>query len=474
MELKDLFLSPIYISFMYLVAFRLRDKYFKDDPVRKYIVPGMTVKIIGAIAAGLIYFFYYGAGDTLIYFGRSTLMSHLVTVNPSVGFKLIFANTSQWDPEIAHLLDGLRAYDTSSYMVARVGAIFSLLTFQTYTGIALGFALVSFTGSLMLLKTFTELYPRLYKEMAIAILFVPSVFFWGSGLFKDTLSFAFLGWLTYGSYLLLIKRERYFKAAIIMGIALYMLFVIKTYILLSFLPAIFLWMFMTYRSKIRNVGLRRISLPFVLAISLGLGFFAISQLGEQSEKWSLGQIEKRAQDMQWWHTAVVDIYGDEGGGSYYSLGGTDFSLTGMIQKIPLAINVTLFRPYLWEVHNIVMLMASIEGMVLLFFTLKIFFKSGFKKVFNIIWSNPVVFFSLAFALVFAFGVGFTSYNFGALVRYKIPCIPFYIVSLYLIYHHARQGAVLPQQVAPKAEEESHAPRPEDYLRTDIKRWSQSL
>jgi hypothetical protein len=34
--------------------------------------------------------------------------------------------------------------------------------------------------------------------------------------------------------------------------------------------------------------------------------------------------------------------------------------------------------------------------------------------------------------LFGFSVGFTAYNFGALVRFKIPVLPFYVMLLYLI------------------------------------------
>jgi hypothetical protein len=38
---------------------------------------------------------------------------------------------------------------------------------------------------------------------------------------------------------------------------------------------------------------------------------------------------------------------------------------------------------------------------------------------------------MGFSLFYAFVVGFTSYNFGALDRYKIPCLSTYIISLLL-------------------------------------------
>jgi large-conductance mechanosensitive channel len=48
------------------------------------------------------------------------------------------------------------------------------------------------------------------------------------------------------------------------------------------------------------------------------------------------------------------------------------------------------------------------------------------------FDNSLVIFSLVFAFSFAFFVGISTANFGALVRYKIPLIPFLMASLFII------------------------------------------
>jgi len=49
-------------------------------------------------------------------------------------------------------------------------------------------------------------------------------------------------------------------------------------------------------------------------------------------------------------------------------------------------------------------------------------------------NDPTIQFCLIFSVIFAFAVGISSYNFGALSRYKIPCLPFYAVALVLIHY----------------------------------------
>ena len=44
----------------------------------------------------------------------------------------------------------------------------------------------------------------------------------------------------------------------------------------------------------------------------------------------------------------------------------------------------------------------------------------------------MVLFCFIFAITFAFAVGISSYNFGTLVRYKIPFMPFYLSGLFIM------------------------------------------
>jgi ABC-type sulfate transport system permease component len=66
------------------------------------------------------------------------------------------------------------------------------------------------------------------------------------------------------------------------------------------------------------------------------------------------------------------------------------------------------------------------------FTLYLIFKSGFKNFIKYL-TNPEVALCLVFTLVLGFAVGLTAFNFGALVRFKIPLLPFYLVGLLIIY-----------------------------------------
>ena len=123
-----------------------------------------------------------------------------------------------------------------------------------------------------------------------------------------------------------------------------------------------------------------------------------------------------------------------GDGSSYNLGHVEFTPIGILSKIPAAINVAIFRPYLWEVKNPVMLLAGLESLFL--FLASIYFLWQFirmpGKAISFLGANPILYLMIIFSLTLAFSVGFTSYNFGALSRYRIPILPFYLSYILIL------------------------------------------
>ena len=117
------------------------------------------------------------------------------------------------------------------------------------------------------------------------------------------------------------------------------------------------------------------------------------------------------------------MYATEEGGSAYDLGPIDGSIGGMLKKFPQGIVVTLFRPFPWEIKKVIVALSAIEAIIFAWFTLRLFFDRRSKI--SLFMKDPTVLFCLIFSVIFAFAVGISSGNFGALSRYKIPCLPFY-------------------------------------------------
>ena len=147
------------------------------------------------------------------------------------------------------------------------------------------------------------------------------------------------------------------------------------------------------------------------------------------EKYNLENIENALIGFQSWHEYLAENRDQSG----YSLGEIEFSFVGILIKSPAAFNVTFFRPYLWEVRNLPTLLGAIEGLLLFIFFLYLLIKLRLR-FFSVLFKNKEALFLMIFGVVFAIVVGISSYNFGALSRYKIPAEIFFISSLILIYH----------------------------------------
>ncbi len=428
LDLKDLLLTPLYLGIFYLIAYGVRAR-FTNSYTRRYFIPALTVKFIGAIALGLIYEFYYGGGDTTNYFIHASLINQAFSDSFQAGMKLLLTSGGTYDPQTIKYTANMFWYQAGSaeYLLSRFAAILGLLCFNTYTVIALFFAFISFTGVWAMYITFVKIRPQLYKQLAIAVFFVPSVFFWGSGLMKDSICLGALGWLFYAFYKGTIQKRSILACTLIGLSVAYVLVLIKVYILLCFLPAALLWVFNENSARIKSPLLRIAAKPVLIGIGTLLAFYAATNLTKGDEKYDIDNIGERSRIVSeyLYETSVKQ------NGSAYTLGEQDGTLSGMAKLVPQAVVVTLYRPFLWEVHNPVMLLSSLEALIFLVFTLLIIVRSGLLKTLSLIARTPALTLCFLFALTFAGTVGVVSNNFGTLVRYKIPMIPFYLAGLYI-------------------------------------------
>lgn len=432
MDERDLIVTPLLLIGVYICAYLVRSR-ISDVESRQYFLPALTVRIMGALAVGVIYQYYYEGGDTLAYHthGSRHIWDAFMT-NPRYGLDLLFSNgthhpeTLAWSGKIWYFRD------QQSFFVSRVAAVFDLLTFSSYSGTAVLFAVVSFVGSWLMYRTFYLMYPTFHRWLAVSCLFVPTVFFWGSGIFKDTITLAALGITTFCLYQIAIAGRIRMGYLLAILICFWTIYSIKIYILLCFLPAALLWIGIRYMASVRQVVARVLLLPVGMACIAGLGYLAVRQVALDDPRYNLSRIAETARVTAY----DIGFWTGKDAGSRYSLGELDGTLQGMVRLAPQAINVSLYRPYLWEVNNPLMLLAALESFALLAITLYVLARSR-ARVFRYLF-NPDVMFCMVFALIFAFAVGVSTYNFGTLSRYKIPLMPFFLVGLGLIYYYSNK------------------------------------
>jgi hypothetical protein len=431
MELRDLVVTPAVILMAYVMAYIIRP-WVTDEVNRVYFMPALTLKVIGALAVGFIYQFHYGGGDTFNYHTHgSRHIWNAIVENPVTGVQLLFAGDGDVPPPGTYAHASKIAFfgDPSSYAVVKIAAILDLFTFSAYSATAVLFALISFGGMWLLFLTFYEEYPGLHRWIAVATFFIPSVFFWGSGLLKDTVTLSALGVATYCVSKLFVRRQFRLIHVLLLLFSFYTVFAIKKYILLCYLPAALVWVSAGSFFRIRSLTLRVLAVPVFLSITVAMAYYAVLKVGEDDRKYSIDNIANTARVTAY----DIGFYTGRDAGSTYSLGELDGTFSGMLKLAPQALNVSLFRPYIWEVRNPLMLLSALESLIMLSLTLYVIVKMKTRLAEAL--RDPNTIFCLVFSVTFGFAVGVSTFNFGTLTRYKIPLMPFYMLALTFLLHH---------------------------------------
>ena len=397
----------------------------------KYLRLGLTAKIIGGISFGLIYMFYYGYGDTFTYFESAKILGDVFIEDPVYGLQLIFEVTDYVRVEDylynQFLVNYYRGDDT--FTVIKIAGLLSALAFGGYFSTTILFSCFAFFGQWKLYQTFIDRYPNIKFELAVAHFFIPSVVFWGSGIMKDSLVIGFLGLLIYSIDQAFFQGKKKVKSIITILISTYFIYTIKSYVLLALAPAIIFWVFFTFSSKIKNVVVKFVVFPLVFVLVSLLSVYGYLLVESIDKKFDSDRLMEQAYIYQINHYTEIEKEGTRSG---YTLGEFDKSFGGMVQKVFPAIGTTLFRPFPWEIKNFVMALSGLESFALTIFTLFVFYKVKIRNLLSYLGSDGFIVLAIVFTLFFAFIVGFSSYNFGALARYKIPCMPFYLSVLFLL------------------------------------------
>ncbi|WP_026998963.1 hypothetical protein [Eisenibacter elegans] len=428
MDLKDLVLTPLFLLFLVVVLQAWRNS-IRQPLYRKQFLPAVRLRLLGAVALGLIYQFYYGGGDTFVFFRDSYHIWDALFDSPFKWLGLITVPANTYDPNLYDYTRRIYHFvDPPTYHVIRVSGFLSAFSFHTYSINALCFGLMGFSGSWALYKAFMTMYPHLPRLMAISALFVPSVVFWGSGLMKDTITFAATGWLFYGFYFgVVLRRQILFNIGLIL-LSILIIQAIKIYILIAFMPGAIFWIFLQYRARIRNYALRAVLLPFVIVISVPLSLAVVDRLTANNSRYQLDNIAATAKESAEW----LEYVASSQGGSVYTLGPMDGTLSGTVRLLPQAIIIAFFRPFLWEVRNPLMLLSALESALVSWLFLQILFSGKLSRLPSLMLQQPFLILCLGFSIVLGFATATGSSNFGTLVRYKIPFMPFLAAYLYIV------------------------------------------
>ncbi len=431
----DFLYGPIALILIILSARLRKSRMIENHSEYKYYTKGLYVKLLGGISVCIIYILYYSGGDTTTYFSDGNCMMRLLFSNPA-GFFSVLIN----GPDITNYfyfndLTGFPEYfrDPPTFYVVRVAMPFVFLGAGSFIVTTMLFSYASYVGIWKLYQLFIMEFPELKKEMAIAILFIPSVFFWGSGLLKDTITLSCIGFYSYSFYMLFIKREKIMSSIFTIFISAYLIMMIKPYIIFALLPGSLIWFVNRQVGGIKNTIIKFLFGPFMFIVAIGGGYLLLVNMGSLLGTYAVDKVLEKAV------VTYKDLKADYYRGNSFDIGEFEATVPSMLAKAPAAINAALFRPFLWEARNIVMVLSALECTVLMIFTLRILIRLRVIGLIPLLIKNHLLSFSLIFSLFFAFSVGISTSNFGSLVRYRIPVLPFFVACLFIMDYYYKKN-----------------------------------
>jgi hypothetical protein len=430
----ELLLVPIYAFAIFVISInwawpRIADSNVNNGIVSKRMVSyAVLLKLAMSILYCLIFLLYYGDGDTLRYYAESSLLHRFVADNPGLILEVLgLDGRTYYNYFTAHgvqLPTMLEYYNTQQVTIIKCAMIFSVIGLNSAFVMAMLFGTVSTIGSVFIFRCFQRLLHGPARVLMFKLLFfLPTLLFWSNGISKDALTYGFM------CIFCAIVIESLFDRTLprvpkllLMLISFWLCYNIKPYIALVTLLALGVYAALSMVAVIRSKALR-------LLVFTGLGFAAVAVLFVFQERITSSAnslvIEEALNSTEALRQHLLDDSGESGSG--FDLGKVDPSIQGILRIAPRAICATVFRPFLWEARKPIVLASALENFWLLAFVCILTLRLGLLRFVILILGKPIYIASLAYIVIFGLLVGITTSNFGALVRYKIPLLPWFFL-----------------------------------------------
>jgi hypothetical protein len=418
-----------------LLSHRKKMIYISREPEYKYYVWGFYAKFFSTLFFVIVFYYIYKGGDTYAYFSSAMSMANLFYKNPEHYFYALFhSNTveamSNFDFFTGYPY-GYLVEDSRTYLVIKLVSFFAIITYKSFliSSVLLGY--MTYRGSWKLFQLYYRYYPKLSFQMAISILFIPSALFYGSGILKDSFTFMSTCLFTVYFHDVFISKNYKYSTLFFLLIHVLIIFGIKPYILMILLPGLLIWTGFKRFEKIKNQAIKALIVPIMMLSVLGFTLIFFSSLGASMDKFSVDNALATAA------TTQNDLKSDYYEGASFDIGNFDGTPQSALLLFPAATIAGMFRPFITEASSPLILLSALENLFLLYLFMRLFLRGSPKRIYQIIANNPILIFGVLFSLFFAFMLGITTSNYGALTRFKIPMLPFFASTLFIIYYTLR-------------------------------------
>ncbi len=400
----------IYLLLLVWIVWKWR---FFESPgiARIWLVALFLAKIAGGFALFFIYSYYYSprsACDIFNYFDDGLIIHNVLFQNPTDYLK-IMTGIGASSPDLMQYYDTcnfwLKRFDyglpNDNHIVIRANALMCLLSMGNFHIHNMFFAFLSFVGLWAIYKSFAKQLSHKRTLLLIAVFCFPSVWLWTSGALKESILIFAFGLFIYNFRNLLDKPT----ASNVIGIVVcvFLLMQSKFYVLMAALPSLAAMVWIKHKPK----------LAFAKFLMAHIAIFAAAWLSKFITQVDLFEVICCKQ-----HDFIMMVQSSQAG-SIISLPLLDNGLMSIVTNAPRAFATSLLRPTIFETGSATMMMAGVENLLIICVLAAGLF---YLKPQNLV--NHDVWYCLSFIIILFVLIGLTTPVLGALVRYKVPALPF--------------------------------------------------
>jgi len=369
---------------------------------RKYIrisgrlaVSSFLLKVGLGCLYGYIFLHYYSGDDTWRYHFQSLEETALLKSDPLRFFTSMFDLNNE--TRYSYVFESVGSYwkELEYVLLIKLIAIFNLFSGGAYYINVIWFAFIVFWGGYFFYRVTSMVFSGYEKGMALVFFFFILMVFWTSGIRKDGLILLFLSLVFYHFYCVL--QSFRWKSVLIIAISLFMLFLVRSFLALTLIPALLAW---GLSGKLQRSPWKVFSIVYAFSILL---FFLSGQFGPVNFPRKIMERQQEFFRLK--------------GGSEVRLDSLQNSPASYLRIMPEALNHVFLRPYPGEQSSLLFRFSALETWFCLFiFILALLFPSSSSRWVLI---QPIVVTIIFYGLTNYLLIGYTIPFLGAIVRYKI-------------------------------------------------------
>lgn len=425
-ELEYLLASVYAVIFLGLI-YRL--PFFRNAGISfSWLLGLFLLKVVAGVLLSWVYTNYYPdrtTADVFRYFDDGRVMYEALFEHPSEYFRMLFAveNDNAYFSEnyYTQMNSWIRPYETNiyndSHTLVRFNAIIHLFSFGYFQVHTVFMCFLSLVGLTALYRAFSPWFPGQRFWLTLAIFGAPSVIFWGSGVLKEGLLFFAFGMLVFQAFRLM--QGFRWGALVLAMLSASLLLILKFYILMALIPGLIAYGFLQWRRLKQPIfayaGVCLIVIGIVLLFNASFPAYDIFQLLARKQVDFFG------------HASLTDS------GSLLPASPLLPSLWGLIQNAPEAFGYVLLRPFPWEAGSALMWANVLENLLML--AIAVYATIFIRKLDRD--QQGLLLFLASFVVILFLLVGWTTPVMGAIVRYKVPALPFYFLFFLLLIQPRR-------------------------------------